>query len=124
MFYALLGLIGGLALGSLVPLTIPLEYARYSAIAILGIFDSLLGALRSDLQKKYDHTIFLSGLFFNMVFAIAITYLGDRLNLDLYLAAIIVFTMRIFSNMATIRYSFLPRFLGQRRVKQEIEKED
>jgi small basic protein len=52
-----------------------------------------------------------------------ITYLGDRLSIDLYLAVIVVFMIRIFTNIATIRYSFLTRFLGEKRVQEEIEGE-
>jgi small basic protein len=121
MWYGIVGLILGIVVGFLTPLSIPIQFARYTAVGILGIFDSILGAARSDLQAKYNSTIFISGLLFNMILAIAITYLGDRLSLDLYLAVLIVFTLRIFSNIATIRYFFLTKFLGKKRVEEEIK---
>lgn len=123
MLYAIVGLIVGILIGIYTPFAIPVYAARYTAIAILGIVDSLLGALRADLQKNYSHTIFVSGLFFNLIVAIVITLLGDRLGLDLYLAAVIVFTFRIFANLAKIRYSFLTPFLGKKRVEQELKDE-
>lgn len=121
MWYGIIGLILGLAIGFFAPLSIPIQFARYTAVGILGIFDSILGAARADLQGKYDPTIFISGLLFNMTLAMAITYLGDRLSLDLYLAVLVVFTLRMFDNIATIRYAFLTRRLGKKRVEEEIK---
>lgn len=121
MWYGIIGLILGLVIGFLAPLSIPIQFARYTAVGILGILDSILGAVRADLQGKYDSMIFISGLLFNMTLAMGITYLGDRLSLDLYLAVLIVFTLRMFSNMATIRYFFLTRYLGKKRVEEEIK---
>lgn len=123
MWFVIIGLILGLLIGHYTPMDIPVEFARYTAVGILGIFDSILGAIRADLQKKYSTVIFLSGLLFNMIVAMLITYLGDKLSLDLYMAVLVVFTLRIFSNIATIRYSFLSRFIGPKRVQEEIKKE-
>ncbi len=121
MWYGLIGIALGIILGIFAPLTIPTEFARYTAVAIIGILDSILGAIRADMQHKYDSSIFISGLLVNMTFAMLITYFGDRLGLDLYLAVLVVFTLRIFSNLATIRYSFLTRFIGKKRVQEEIK---
>ena len=121
MYTAIIGLIAGIAIGLLTPFSIPVLLARYTAIGILGIVDSLLGALRAETQKKYDSYIFITGLIFNLVLAVGITYLGDNLNLDLYLAAIVVFTIRIFGNLSTIRYSLLEKRIGKRRVLHEID---
>lgn len=123
MWYVFIGLTIGIIVGLYTPVEIPMEFARYTAVGILGILDSLLGAVRADLQKKYDTTIFLSGLVFNMTLAMIITYLGDKLSLDLYLAVLIVFTFRIFANIATIRYAFLEKSIGKKRVQEEIKKE-
>jgi small basic protein len=121
MWYAGIGLVIGLAIGFIAPLSIPIQFARYTAVGILGILDSILGAVKADMQGKYNSTIFISGLIFNMTLAVGITYLGDRLSLDLYLAVLIVFTLRMFTNIATIRYFFLTRFLGKKRVEEEIK---
>lgn len=123
MLIAILGLVLGVLIGAYFPVTIPLIYARYTAVAIIGLFDSVLGALRANLQNKYSTSIFISGVLFNMLLAITITFLGDKLSLDLYLAVLVVFMMRIFKNIGQLRYSLLTRFLGKRRVLAEI-KED
>lgn len=123
MWFGIIGLAIGIIIGIITPLSIPVEFARYTAVGILGVFDSIVGAIRADLQGKYNVTIFITGLFFNMILAGAITYLGDRLGLDLYLAVLVVFTLRIFANISTIRYSFLTKYIGKKRVEEELKEE-
>lgn len=120
MLVALFGLILGIALGALFPITIPLVYARYTAVAVIGLFDSVIGALRANMQRKYNTSIFVSGVILNMVLAMTLTFLGDRLSLDLYLAVVVVFTIRIFKNMAQLRYGLLTKALGRSRIEKEI----
>jgi len=103
MYLTIIGLIFGLIIGAFLQFDIPPEYSRYTAVAILGILDSVFGAIRAQVEKKYDTTIFISGLIFNMTMAILITYFGDKLNLDLYMAILIAFTIRIFMNLGIIR---------------------
>ena len=110
---ALLGLGMGLLLGTVFSLTIPGEYSRYTAMAILAALDSILGALRAELDGEFDHRIFLSGFFANIVLAGALTFLGDRLGVELYIAAIVAFGVRSFNNLAIIRRQMLAR-LAQR----------
>ncbi|MDO8472010.1 MAG: DUF1290 domain-containing protein [bacterium] len=120
MLVALFGLIVGIAIGALFPITIPLVYARYTAVAVIGLFDSVIGALRANMQRKYNTSIFVSGAILNMVLAMTLTFLGDRLSLDLYLAVVVVFTIRIFKNMAQLRYGLLTKALGRSRIEREI----
>jgi small basic protein len=103
------GLLIGLALGAAFSLTIPAEYSRYTAMAILAALDSILGAIRAELDGEFDNYIFLSGFFANIVLAGGLTYLGDRLGVELYVAAIVAFGVRIFDNLARIRRQLLKR---------------
>ena len=121
MAMAFIGLIIGILIGFRFPVSIPPELARYTAVGLLGILDSILGALRADLDKKYNQAIFLSGLVSNMLLATAVTYLGDALSLDLYLGVIIVFMLRIFSNVSGIRYHILDKLVERTRRRQEAE---
>ncbi len=121
MRYGLLGLTIGIIIGIFVPLQIPVEFARYSAVAIMGILDSTVGAMRADLQKQYNATIFISGLITNMILATLITFVGDRLGIDLYLAIIVAFTIRILNNLGILRYSFLANFIGRREVEAHLK---
>lgn len=104
MVFALVGILLGIVIGWFLPFTIPIEFTRYTAVVILGITDSLIGAIRAQLtHNHYDPWIFATGLFFNILLAFVITLFGDMLGLDLYLAATVVFTFRIFRNVGISR---------------------
>jgi small basic protein len=107
-----LGLLLGLLLGAVLSPTIPAEYSRYTAMAILAALDSVLGALRAELDGEFDNGIFLSGFFVNIVLAGGLTFLGDRLGVELYIAAIVAFGVRLFNNLAIIRRQLLARLGG------------
>lgn len=111
MIFALIGIIIGVILGLLINYPIPLEFTRYTAVIIIGMLDALFGAIRSEVTKdEYSTLIFLSGLLFNILLALGITFLGDKMGLDLYLAATFVFTFRIFSNLGIIRRALFSKF--------------
>lgn len=109
MVWALLGILVGIIIGLSVNLTIPVEYIKYTAVIIIGILDALFGAVKAQetKQEEYNSTIFLVGLLFNIILALAITLLGERLGLDLYLAVTVVFTLRIFSNLSLVRRTLI-----------------
>jgi small basic protein len=108
MIWAIVGVTIGIILGLGINFPIPLELTKYSAVVIMGILDSLFGAIRAEITNdRFDAIIFITGLFFNIILSIAITLLGDKLGLDLYLAATFVFTFRIFSNIGTTRRAVL-----------------
>jgi small basic protein len=103
--------VGFAALGILVglnaPLQIPPGYARYTAVMILAALDSILGAVKAWLNGNFENKVFLSGLLVNSIVAGALTYLGDKLGVELYFAAIVAFGVRIFDNLAVIRRHLL-----------------
>ena len=78
-------------------------YSGYLAIAIVAALDSVFGGITSVLNGKFDIKIFVSGFFGNAILSIILTWLGIRLNVDIYLAAIVVFVGRMFVNLAIIR---------------------
>jgi small basic protein len=103
----LAGLGLGVLLGLLLKVNVSFEVARYSGVAIVAALDSVLGAVRAELDGVYDNRIFVSGFITNAVVAVLLTFLGDRLGLDLYLVALVTFGPRIFQNLALIRRHFL-----------------
>ena len=80
----LIGCIVGALIGLNSPI-IPYTYSGYLAIAIIAALDSVFGAIISSLKKNFDMKIFLSGFFVNAILAMALTYLGQKLNVDIYL---------------------------------------
>ncbi len=103
------GLVIGLMVGLLINVHLPILYGSYLSVAILAAFDTVFGGLRSMLQKRFDHRVFLSGFFFNTLLAALLAFIGSILGLDLTLAAVVAFGVRIFNNLAAIRHLVLSR---------------
>ena len=107
VFLPLAGLLVGVLAGLVLNVNVSFEFSRYSAVAILAALDSVLGAVRAELDGVYDNRIFISGFLTNAIVAVILTFIGDRLSLDLYLVALINFGFRIFNNVALIRRHFV-----------------
>lgn len=109
MWLPILGLILGLAVGYFSPFTVPVAYAKYLSVAILAALDSVLGGIRAAQEEHFDSTVFLTGFFSNMLLAALLAYIGDRIGVDLYLAAVVAFGVRLFNNLAIIRRHLLKK---------------
>lgn len=116
----ILGLIVGIILGLTLNIQIPDIYSTYLTVAILTCLDSVLGAYKSHLNKRFEPLIFISGFFGNAFIAVMLTYMGDLLGLPMYLAAVLVFGGRIFTNFAIIRRLLLKRFLRGYKLDEKI----
>ena len=118
MWLPLLGLLLGLVLGLLSDMQIPVIYQYYLSIAVLAALDTLLGGIRAQLQEVYDDKVFVSGFFFNVLLAAGLAFLGVHLGVDLYLAAIFAFGVRLFQNIAVIRRILLVRYDERKKNKK------
>ena len=107
MLLPLAGLLVGVLLGLVLDVQVGFDLSRYSAVAILAALDSVLGAVRAELDRVYDNRIFITGFLTNAIVAVFLTFIGDRLGLDLYLVALITFGLRIFNNVALIRRHYI-----------------
>ena len=116
MWLPLLGLILGISLGILTDIQIPSVYEDYLSIAVLAALDTMFGGIRAQLQQVYDDKVFISGFFFNILLAAGLAFLGVHIGVDLYLAAIFAFGVRLFQNIAVIRRILLTK-LEDRRIK-------
>ncbi len=110
MWLPVVGLLIGIFLGFSSDLRVPQEYSSYLSIAVLAALDTVIGGMRAALQQTFDTKIFITGFFFNTFLAAAIVFLGVQLGVDLYLAAIFAFGVRLFNNLAVIRRILLARF--------------
>lgn len=111
----LIGCIIGALIGTNIPM-IPYTYSGYLAIAIIAALDSVFGAISSSLQKKFDMKIFISGFFVNAILAMILTYLGQKLNIDIHLAAVVVFVGRMFNNLGTIRRYYVEKITNRKII--------
>lgn len=111
----IIGCIIGAFIGINIP-TIPYTYSGYLAIAIIAALDSVFGGITSTLKRNFDMKIFVSGFFVNAILAMVLTYLGEKLNVDIYLAAVIVFVGRMFNNLGTIRRYYVEKFTSKKII--------
>lgn len=111
----------GILAGIFAP-TIPYAYSRYMAVAIMAAFDSIVGGISGMLQDKFDMKIFVSGFFVNALIAIAFTMFGESLDVDIFLAAIVVFVSRIFTNLSCIRRIIIKNWTIKREEKNVAKK--
>ena len=116
----ILGCIIGVVLGNFAPI-ISYTYSGYLAIAIVAALDSVFGAITANIKGNFDLKIFISGFFGNAILSIALTWLGNKLNVDIYLAAIVVFVGRMFTNLAIIRRYYLDKWINRKEQKNENE---
>lgn len=118
----------GCILGALIGMNAPMisyTYSSYLAIAIIAALDSVFGGITSVINKNFDLKIFVTGFFGNAILAILLTILGQKLNVDIYLAAIVVFVGRMFVNLAIIRRYYADKWIKiikKRKVKSERRK--
>ncbi|MCX7902972.1 MAG: small basic family protein [Caloramator sp.] len=115
----LIGLIIGIILGMFLKIDIPAAYSTYVPVAILAALDSVFGGLRASLEGKFQSDIFISGFFGNVIIASLLAYLGDRLNVPIYLAAVFVFGSRLFNNFAIIRRLIIDMAKGGKYVRRK-----
>jgi small basic protein len=118
MIYIFAGILGILA-GLVVPYNLNSSALIYMAVAIVAALDSVFGALLASLNKKFNLNVFMMGLFSNAILAMLLTWMGDLLSINLYFAAIVVFGVRIFNNMASIRRITADMYFERRAKEKE-----
>src|SRR5699024_1188680 len=115
-------------LGVIVGLNAPMisyTYSSYLAIAIIAALDSVVRGISSVINKRFEMKIFISGFVGNAILAILLTMLGEKLNVDIYLAAIVVFVGRMFVNLGIIRRYYVEKWTEkfQERKNKKIDNE-
>jgi small basic protein len=101
----LLGLVVGLVIGRLFGVSAPSWLAPYVPIAVVAALDAVFGGLRARLDHVFDDRVFVVSFVGNVVIAVLIVFIGDRLGVgsQLSTAVVVVLGIRIFSNTAAIR---------------------
>ncbi len=107
IYAAFIGLAVGVIAGIYCPFSIPPEYARLLAVAVMAGLDAVLGGIRAAMASTYDTWVFISGFFINGILAAFLCYAGPLIGIDLYMVAILIFGMRIFQNIGVIRRLYM-----------------
>lgn len=122
IFAIIVGCILGAILGINAPM-ISYTYSSYLAIAIIAALDSVFGGITSVIKKNFNLKIFITGFFGNAILSILLTILGEKLNVDIYLAAIVVFVGRMFTNLAIIRRYYVDKWSEYFKKKNQKNEE-
>ncbi len=118
----IIGCLIGLILGVFAP-TISYMYTDYLAISIVAALDSVFGGIVATLKNNFNFKVFVTGFFGNAILSILLTLLGNKLGVDIYLAAIVVFVGRMFNNLTIIRRHYLEKW-EESNTKKETKTEE
>lgn len=119
MIYALGGFLVGVGIAFFIPYSIPIIYAKYTAVALLAALDTVFGGVRSALARKFDLSMFITGFFSNSILAAILVFFGEKVGIDLYYVALITFGIRIFNNTAAIRNLLISAYRAKKLRKLE-----
>lgn len=109
MIVAIVGIILGLIVGMYLPVSLTAQYSLYSAVAILAAIDSVFGGIRAHIENSFDGLIFVTGFISNAILAAGLAFVGDKIGVPLYYAAVFAFGVRFFQNLAIIRRKVVDR---------------
>jgi small basic protein len=100
-----LGLVVGVVAGLLLHPDVPVWMQPYLPIAVVAALDAAFGALRALLQGVFDDRVFVVSFLGNVLVAAVIVFIGDQLGVGAQLSTgvVVVFGIRIFTNVAAIR---------------------
>lgn len=97
-------------------------YAQYVAVACLAGLDTVCGGVRSGLEGKFHNDVFITGFISNVLIAFFISWLGDQIGINLFLAAALVLGSRIYTNLSLIRRFALSKWQDARE-RARIQKQ-
>jgi small basic protein len=113
VYIPILGAILGIIIGMYVlPYDIPIAFVKYTAISILAALDAIFGGVRAQLGQKFLFFKFITSFFTNVALAAMLAYLGDIVGVDIYMGAVVAFSIRLFQNLSIIRENLLERLLN------------
>ncbi len=120
MFFIIAVLVG-ILLGILIPYNLNSSMLSYVAVALIAALDSVFGGLLANLNKRFNINVFMIGLVSNAILGIFLTFIGNILGISLSFAVIIVFGVRMFNNMASIRRLTFDRYFEKKARERERE---
>ena len=107
----ILGIVIGILIGIFLPFDIPEAATVYVAVGILAALDTVFGGAVAEMQKRFDIRVFITGFIGNLLLALLLTFLGEKLGLVLYLVPTFAFGVRLFDNFAIMRRMFFSKYM-------------
>ena len=108
----LAGLIAGIILGSAPEISAAVLSPEFLLAVFLAAADSLLGGICAGLDKKFSDAVLFAGFAVNVVFAAVLIWLGKIFGVELYYLALLIFGLRIFKNLTTLKNWLAQKYLG------------
>ncbi|MBP1924173.1 small basic protein [Sedimentibacter acidaminivorans] len=98
MLYVIAGVVLGVVVGLKFNVSYNPEYIVYISLTILAMINTIFNILCENLKGEIK--IFKSALYLvsDLVFALFLGYIGERLGLPIYLAAVFAFGNNIYKN--------------------------
>ncbi|MGI5877179.1 MAG: DUF1290 domain-containing protein [Christensenellales bacterium] len=103
MLYVLAGIALGLLLGLVLPFSVPAEWSPYVSVALLAALGAALEAAADRQRGAFRAGRLLAAFFGDGLLAAGLAFIGDRLDVPLYLAAVVWFGGRIFAGIGRLR---------------------
>ena len=120
--YIVLSVLLGVLIGALLPWSIPAQYSIYAAVLLLAAIEAAAGGINARLHHKFRGSLFVSGALGNGLIAVFLTYMGERIGISLYLAAVVVFGTRLFQNFGEIRRELLTLSGNRNTISKNTDK--
>jgi small basic protein len=120
IFIPILALIIGGALAFMIRNPADQLPREYVGVAALAGLDTLFGGIRAALETRFKGDLFLTGFVFNIALAVGLVYLGYKIGVEVYLAAVVALGSRLFLNLSIIRRHYLTR-LADARERRSME---
>ena len=117
--YIVLSVLLGVLIGALLPWSIPAQDSIYAAVMLLA---AAAGGIDARLHHKFRGSLFVSGALGNGLIAVFLTYMGERIGISLYLAAVVVFGTRLFQNFGEIRRELLTLSGNRNTISKNTDK--
>ena len=109
IWFPLIGVTFGFSAVYFSQYTLSPMFAPYLSIAVLAALDAICGGIRAALEGKFTDGIFITGFIINTVLAALLAWIGDKIGVDIVLAAVVMIGGRIFLNLSLIRRLLLTK---------------
>ena len=119
--FVVIAVLVGILLGILIPYNLNSSMLAYLAVALIAALDSVFGGLLANLNKRFNISVFMIGLVSNAILGIFLTFIGNILGISMSFAVIVVFGVRMFNNMASIRRLTFDKYFEKKARERERE---
>jgi len=101
MTQALIGMVMGIFIGN--TFLVESLNANICAVILVVSIDAIFGAIKAKFKGCFNDKIVFIGFIINLSAALLLLYLGNCLNVHLHYVVLVVFGIRMFSNLSFIQ---------------------